>query len=198
MNILTTRGYVDCLQFKNYRFLSSFKETIHFEHEYAPVAVLFLLNGLRIIIPGSVMVETVNGIIPVSDIKFGTKLIMHKNPSSLERIREMCNLGKKRRVSEDAWYVDFDIYSHEEMVDLYLATGCCLKVRPSTDRYIVSIPSDILNILEPDVINIDKERDPVEIVKDIKIVTDLCIKTNQTVDHWTKVVINGFICYNIR
>jgi len=199
MNILTKDGYVDCLQFNNFRFLTSFKETIHCRTSYAPVAIITLLNGLRIPMPADLSIETNEGLVTVRDLKFGSRLIMHKDPANLDVLEKICNtVGKKRQINEDAWYIDFYIHSHEEILQLYLETGCCLKVRPMSDKYMVSVPSDILNLIEPEVINIDKIREPLEVVKDIRIVTDLCIKSDSYIDPWTKIVINECVCYNTK
>lgn len=194
MNILTTKGYINCIDFENFRALSSYKETVHFRLSIDNVCIVDLLNGLRITLPANVVVETTDGIVKCCDLKFGHRLITYKAPCNLELLKE--KESKKRMVSEDAWHLDFFIDSFEDALSLYLQTGCCLKIKRAGNRFLATIVGEILNEMYPEESNIDKEREFVEIVKDIKIVKDICLKTENTIDHWTKLVINGCVCYN--
>jgi hypothetical protein len=200
MNILTTRGYIDCITNQNYRFLSSFKETIHCQIEHNKVAVIDMLSGIRAVVPASVMIETSEGIMSVTELKFGVKIVMNKSPRELDEIKKLCiSIGKKKQINEEAWYMEFLLETYEEMISFYLSTGCCVKIKKSNKGYVVSVPSDILNMIDigDDSMNIDRERDPFEIVKDIRIINDLCLKADQSIDRWSKLIINGCICYNI-
>jgi hypothetical protein len=178
MKVLTSEGYVS-------------SSDLACESEYSKVVEVTFLSGLVVNLPAYAEVECHENFVPVVSLRFGHRVVINKSPTDLEYLRELClTKGKKRRLNEDAYYIDLEI-PYDELDDLYFRTGCCLKVRWTSKWYLVSVPSSVLNLMFEDS-NIDYERDPVEIVKDIKLKETISLKSKG----WDRLIIDGCTCVN--
>jgi hypothetical protein len=155
-------------------------------------------------------------------LKSGVKLALVRTPDFVVKdprtrklfmplVKDLIDLAKtgKKRKSMDGHHCDVVVDWSQGKVDSFIfglrSLGIYIKVKKS-NKTLIRIDSNCLNAIEPylsedekkmDMFaqpNIDCERDLVEIVRDIKKIKNITLKTSSGIDFWESLVIDGFLC----
>lgn len=133
--------------------------------------------------------------------------------------------GSVRRLNQDAFYCDFVVEWNKEKIDTFIISldniGIYIKVkkvlREDKDKFLLTADSEALNSLGEFMkenkmvkeikdnenilkMNIDRERDFIQIVKDIKKIEEptLFLKNKSGLDSWDNIIIDGVIMKTIN
>ncbi len=158
----------------------------------------------------------------LSALKAGVKLALVRAPDYVIKdprtrklfmplVRDLIELAKtgKKRKTMDGHHCDAIVDWTHDKVDSFIyglrSIGVYVKVKKS-NKTLIHIDSSCLNAIEPylsedekrlemfEQPNIDCERDLVEIVRDVKKIKSIALKTSSGIDFWDSLVIDGFLC----
>lgn len=252
MFVLTTEGYVDCLnpniRMYKYKAISGDifgkeKRNPHICIDLGPETCyeITFLSGMKITMSDKLEIMGKDEkFYSVDALKFGVKIALMRTPDEviernkhnyiyIQLVKELLDIIKRngsiRRLNQDAFYCDFVVDWVREKVDTFVISldniGIYIKVKKvykeDKDKFLLTADSEALNSLsdfmkdnkmETEIrdnenilkMNIDKERDFVQIVKDVKKLKEptLFLKNKSGIDSWDSIVLDGIIVRTIK
>jgi hypothetical protein len=251
MFVLTTEGYVDCLNpnIRMYKY-KAISGNVNGGGRNPHICIdlglescyeITFLNGMNIIMSDKLEIMGKNGeFYSINALKFGVKLALMRTPDEvieknkhkyiyIQLVKELLSIikhsGNIRRLNQDAFYCDFVVEWNKEEIDTFVISldniGIYIKVkkvfREDRDKFLLTADSEALNSLlefmkdnnmkreiknNEDILkmNIDRERDFIQIVKDVKKIEEptLFLKNKSGIDSWDSIVIDGVIVRTIK
>lgn len=252
MFVLTTEGYVDCLNpdIRMYKYkaitgdiFGKEKRNPHICIDLGPETCyeITFLSGVKITISDKLEIMSKNGeFYSVDALKFGVKIALMRTPDDviernkhnyiyIQLVKELLDIikqnGSIRRLNQDAFYCDFVVDWNKEKMDTFVISldniGIYIKVkkvlREERDKFLLTADSEALNSLSDFMkdnkmeremmdnenllkMNIDRERDFIQIVKDVKKIEEpaLFLKNKSGIDSWDSIVLDGVIVRTIK
>lgn len=248
MFVLTTEGYVDCLNpnIRMYKY-----KAINGEKKINPHICIDLglescyeitfLSGIKLTMSDKLEIMGKDGqFYRVDALDFGVKIALMRTPDEvieknrhkyiyIQLVKELLDIikqsGNIRRLNQDAFYCDFVVEWDKDKVDTFVISldniGIYIKVkkvfRENKDKFLLTADSEALNSLSDFMksnnmdkeisenenilkMNIDKERDFIQIVKYVKKIEEptLFLKNKSGIDSWDSIVIDGVIVRTIK